>query len=169
MDQIHLELLGKSAKVSLRRLPHLNPEPPIIEKTSLGPVSPLKAINGVNSNIEPQSLTPDALITGDPELILDRAGLVLDPESLSTAFIDPSDKARVPVASFTFHADREERLPVARHLDDDVTADVGGPKVPLSIDAQAVGAREDLVAEALDVGAVGVEFVEGLLAAGQHP
>jgi hypothetical protein len=101
MDELHIEFLGKSAKVSLRRLPSLNPDPPIIEKTSLGPVASLKAINGVNSRIEPQILTPDALIVGDPELILDRAGLILDPESLSTAFIDPADKERVPVASFT--------------------------------------------------------------------
>lgn len=101
MDEFHIEFLGKSAKVTLKRLPPLNPEPPIIEKTTLGPVAALKAINGVNSRIESQTLTPDALIKADPELALDRAGLVLDPESLSTAFIDPADKERVPVASFT--------------------------------------------------------------------
>src|ERR1043166_3788536 len=101
MDEFHIEFLGKSAKVTLKRLPSLNPEPPIIEKTSLGQIAPLKAINGVNSRIESQTLTPEALIEGDPELTLDRAGLVLDPESLSTAYIDPSDKERVPVASFT--------------------------------------------------------------------
>src|SRR6266576_5490649 len=100
MDEFHIEFLGKSAKVTLKRLPPLSPEPPTIEKTSLGPVAPLKAINGVNSRIEPQTLTPDALIKGDPELALDCAGLVLDPESLSTAYIDPADAARVPVANF---------------------------------------------------------------------
>ena len=101
MDEFHIEFLGKSAKVTLKRLPPLNPEPPIIEKTSLGPVASLKAINGVNSRIEPQTLTPDALIKGDPELVLDRVGLVFDPESFFTAFIEPGDKERVFVVSFT--------------------------------------------------------------------
>jgi len=100
MDQIHIENLGKSAKVILKRLPRVQPEPPVIEKTSLGTVSPLKVVNGVNSQLDPQALTPAALIEADPELTLARAGEVLDPESLSTAFIDPSDSARVPVANF---------------------------------------------------------------------
>lgn len=101
MDQIHIENLGKSARVVLKRLPSSEPEPPIVEKTSLGPVMPLKLINGVNSALDPQALTPDKLVAGDPELALDRAGLLLDPESLSTAYIDAADPARVPVANFT--------------------------------------------------------------------
>lgn len=101
MDQIHIENLGKSAKVVLKRLPSTEPEPPIVEKTSLGAVAPLKVINGVNSTIDTQSLTPDKLVSGDPELALDRAGLVLDPESLSTAYIEPADSTRAPVANFT--------------------------------------------------------------------
>jgi hypothetical protein len=101
MDQIHIEYLGKSTKVSLKRLPPARPEPPIIEKTSAGPVAPLKVINGVNAGLEPQTLTPDVLIKGDPELALARAGQVLDPESLSTAYIDPADASRMPVANFT--------------------------------------------------------------------
>ena len=101
MDQIHIENLGKSAKVVLKRLPSTEPEPPIIEKTSVGPVAPLKVINGVNSTIDTQSLTADKLVSGDPELALERAGLVLDPESLSTAYIEPADSTRAPVANFT--------------------------------------------------------------------
>src|SRR5690242_13208148 len=101
MDQIHLENLGKSAKVTLKRLPATNPGPPIIEKTSLGAIAPLKVINGVNAELNPAALTPDILIKEDPELSLPRAGEVLDPESLSTAYIDPNDRARVPVADFT--------------------------------------------------------------------
>ena len=101
MDQIHLDYLGKSAKVVFKRLPPAQAEPPIVEKTSLGPVTPLKAINGVNTWLDPQTLTPEMLIKNDPELALDRAGLVLDPESLSTAYIDSADTARVPVANFT--------------------------------------------------------------------
>src|SRR5258706_534572 len=101
MDQIHIEHLGKSAKVALKRLPPSQPDPPIVEKTSLGPVVPLKAINGVNTTLDPQRVTSEALIKADPELALDRAGFVLDPESLSTAYIDPADDARVPVANFT--------------------------------------------------------------------
>jgi hypothetical protein len=101
MDQIHIENLGKSAKVVLKRLPSTEPEPPIVEKTSVGPVAPLKVINGVNSTIDTQSLTADKLVSGDPELALERAGLVLDPESLSTAYIEPADSARAPVANFT--------------------------------------------------------------------
>ena len=49
----------------------------------------------------PQTLLPATLIQDDPELVLDRAGLLLEPESLSTAYIDPADSARIPVASFT--------------------------------------------------------------------
>ncbi len=101
MDQIHIEHLGKSAKVILKRLPPSEPEPAVVEKTSLGVVNPLKVINGINAGLEPHTLTPEALISGDPELALERAGLVLEPESLSTAYIDPADVARVPVANFT--------------------------------------------------------------------
>jgi len=100
MDQIHIENIGKSARVVLKRLPRAVPEPPIIEKTSLGPVSALKVINGVNSRLDPAALTAEALIKGDPELSLTRAGEILEPESLSTAFIDPADSARVPVPNF---------------------------------------------------------------------
>ena len=101
MDQIHLDYLGKSAKVILKRLPPAHAEPPVMERTSLGPVIPLKAINGVNTRLDPRTLTPETLIQRDPELALARAGLLLDPESLSTAYIDPADAARVPVANFT--------------------------------------------------------------------
>src|SRR6266446_1593402 len=101
MDQIHIEHLGKSAKVVLKRLPPSQPEPPIVEKTSLGPVAPLKVINGVNAALDPYTLPPATLIESDPELVLDRAGQLLDPESLSTAYIDPTDSNRVPVANFT--------------------------------------------------------------------
>ncbi len=101
MDSIHLENLGKSARVILKRLPPATPEPPILEKTSCGEISPIKLINGIKSTIDVHALTPDAIIGGDPELDLGRAGVVLDPESLSTAYIDPADSARVPVANFT--------------------------------------------------------------------
>jgi hypothetical protein len=101
MDQIHIENLGKSAKVTLKRLPPAEPDPPIVEKTSLGAVAPLKVINGVNSRLDEGKLTSDALIKGDPELALDRAGEMLDPESLSAAYIDSADAQRVPVANFT--------------------------------------------------------------------
>jgi hypothetical protein len=87
--------------VALKRLAPAQPEPPIVEKTSAGQVTPLKAINGVNATLEGQRVTAAALIQGDPELALERAGVILDPESLSTAFIDPEDPARVPVANFT--------------------------------------------------------------------
>jgi hypothetical protein len=101
MDLFHIEHLGKSAKVVLKRLPPAQPDPPIVEKTSVGQVEPLKVINGVNAALDGQTVTPAALIQGDPELALERAGVILDPESLSTAFIEPGDAARVPVANFT--------------------------------------------------------------------
>src|SRR5215212_4831900 len=101
MDEIHIENLGKSARVLLKRLPPNRPDPPIVEKTSVGPVEPLKVINGVNSRIDPMALTPQSLIDGDPEIELERAGVRLESDSLSTAFIDPADAARTPVANFT--------------------------------------------------------------------
>lgn len=100
MDQIHIENLGKSAKVTLKKLPRATPEPAVVEKTSLGVVTPLKVINGVNSQLNPFKLTAEELIKGDPELTLARAGEVLEAESLSAAFIDPTDTARAPVANF---------------------------------------------------------------------
>lgn len=101
MDQLHLDNLGKSAKVLLKRLPPSQPEPPILEKTSTGQITPLKVINGVNAELDPQTLPPATLIEADPELVLARAGEVLDAESLSTAYIDPADKTRAPVANFS--------------------------------------------------------------------
>jgi hypothetical protein len=100
MDQIHIEFQGKSSKVTLKRLPPAQPDPPIIEKTSTGSVAALKAISGVNNRLNPQALKPADLVQGDPELLLDRAGFLLEPESLSAAFIDPADAARVPVSNF---------------------------------------------------------------------
>ena len=101
MDQIHIENLGKSAKVVLKGLPPVRPEPPIIEKTSLGIVTSLKVVNGVNTKLDPFIVTPETLIKGDPELSLDRAGQILEPESLSAAYIDAGDPDRIPVGSFT--------------------------------------------------------------------
>src|SRR5258708_15530991 len=86
MDQIHLDHLGKSAKVVLKRLPPSQPEPPVVEKTSLGAVVPLKVINGVNAALDPTTLPPATLIECDPQLALDPAAQLLDPYSLSTAY-----------------------------------------------------------------------------------
>src|SRR6185369_15907800 len=53
----------------------------------------------------------------------------------------------VPLAGLPLGADRQQRLPIASHLDHDVAADVGGPEVPVAVDAEAVRPSEQLVAE----------------------
>jgi len=100
MDLFHIEHQGKSARVTLRSLPAEQGELKATEKTSVGEVTALKVTNGVNVALDAASLKPDALIAADPELDLDAAGEVLEPESLSTAFYLPTDPARAPVSDF---------------------------------------------------------------------
>jgi hypothetical protein len=101
MDILHLEYQGKSAKVPLKRPPSARTEAQILEKTSTGPLEPVKVITGVNADLDPINLKPDSIINGDPELNLDRAGLVLEAESLSAAYFDTTQPTRQPVSNFS--------------------------------------------------------------------
>ena len=73
----------------------------------------------------------------------------------------------VPLAGLAPRSDRQQRLAVAVHLDDDVRSDIGRPQVAVAVDAQAVRAGEELVAERANEGAVAIEFEERLVATGQ--
>ncbi len=74
----------------------------------------------------------------------------------------------VPVTCLTSSADRQQRLPVSVHLDDDMAANVGGPEVAFPIDAQPMRAGEQLVAKRTYECAVAIELEECLVAARQH-
>ena len=73
----------------------------------------------------------------------------------------------VPLAGFSSCADRQQRLPVAVHLDHDMAADVGGPEVALPVDAQAMRAGKQFVTESANECAVAIELEKRFIAAGQ--
>jgi len=100
MNQIHIEYLGKSTKAQLKWLPTAQDELQIIERTSSGNLFPLKLVNGINAEINPFCLTPESVIKADPEINLQHAGRLLDPESLSSAYFQPHDLCRHPVSDF---------------------------------------------------------------------
>jgi len=122
MQTIHLEYLGKSARVSLQSLPDAKQRPEIKTRTSIGEVGPVRVTNGVNLRIDPLKLTPTEIIQGDPELQFSSAGRVLESESLSVAYFDPADEAPAPVAQFNIidvvyeatGAEKEKRPHVTR-------------------------------------------------------
>ena len=122
MQTIHLEYLGKSARVSLQSLPDARPRPEVKARTTTGDVGALRVTNGVNARVDPLKLTPADVIQGDPELQLAAAGRVLESDSLSVAYFDPVDETPLPVAQFNIidvvydpaGAEKEKRPHVTR-------------------------------------------------------
>jgi hypothetical protein len=122
MQTIHLEYLGKSARVSLQTLPDARQRLEVKTRTSVGEVSPARVTNGVNARIDPMKLTPAEIIQGDPELQFPAAGRVLESESLSVAYFDPAEETPTPVAQFNIidvvydavGAEKEKRPHVTR-------------------------------------------------------
>ncbi len=105
MDTIlHLEHQGKTARVSLQSLPRDRHQPIIQQKTKVGVITPYKLINGINSAIDPFQSKPEDFIAFDPELVFEGAGQILEPEMISTAYYDPSDRQTElePVTDFKF-------------------------------------------------------------------
>jgi hypothetical protein len=60
----------------------------------------MRVINGVNSRLNPFEANPQDFIQGDPELSLERAGEILEPEMLSTAYYNSAEPDPRPVADF---------------------------------------------------------------------
>ncbi len=100
MNTIHLDLQGKTARVLLQSLPQVRQKPAIKLVTSAGPVSTARVTNGINSRLNPLKVTAQELIAGDPELVPEVCGEVLEVETLSAAFYDPESDVPAPVADF---------------------------------------------------------------------
>ena len=122
MQTIHLDYLGKSARVSLQTLPQAKQRPEVTTRTSVGEVRSARVTNGVNLRVDPLKLTPADVTQGDPELAYASAGQVLESESLSVAWFDPAEEAPTPVGQFNLidvvydatGAEKEKRPHVTR-------------------------------------------------------
>jgi len=99
---LHLDDQGKSARVSLRPLPPAYAAPDLRTRTTTGPVRLLRLTNGINPRLDPTQLQPADLIESDPEINPQRAGQILEPELLSTAYYDPNANTPEPVSDFKF-------------------------------------------------------------------
>ncbi len=99
-NTIHLDQQGKTARVLFEGLPLLRPKSAVRQRTSTGFVTSARIVNGVNATLDPAKLTAQQLMEGDPELVLDTAGEILDTETLSAAYYDPAAAKAEPVADF---------------------------------------------------------------------
>ncbi len=97
MQSIFLDIDGKSARVQLQALLEAQPRPEVVLKTESGRVETQRVLTGVKSVAE---VAFQDLCEGDPELCWERAGEVLDRESLTTAYFDP--EAKIPSAMGEF-------------------------------------------------------------------
>jgi len=101
MNLIHLDLQGKTARVLLQLPPAAKPKPATRQSTSAGVISPFRIVNGLNPEVDPVKVTSQDRMSGDPELALTRAGEILDADSLTAAYFDPSASTLEPVGDFT--------------------------------------------------------------------
>jgi len=136
MQTIHLEYLGKSARVSVQGLPDASPRPEAKTRTSVGDVRTVRVTNGASPCIDPLKLTPAEVIQADPELAFSAAGRVLESESLSVAFFDPTDETPSPVSQFNIidatGVEKEKRPHVTRRTNlNDMHPVKIGKRVPL--------------------------------------
>jgi hypothetical protein len=100
MNSIHLDLLGKTARVLFQTLPQARQKPAIRMLTGTGPVTGARITNGVNAKLDPLRVTAPEFIAADPELALPAAGEVLDVETLSAAYYDPASESAEPISDF---------------------------------------------------------------------
>jgi hypothetical protein len=96
-ELLHIDLNGKTARVSLRALPMARTEREVEVRTSVGAVERRKMITGLTVMAEP---TWKALAEGDPEIAPERAGKLVDPQEISAAYYDPADAEAAPVSGF---------------------------------------------------------------------
>ncbi len=99
---IHLDYDGKTARLSLQPLPDANPKPSIRRRTSKGDVTLSRVVTGINPRLQSTDLTSTQLIEMDPELDLNRAGHVVQPEIFSTTYFESDVEDPVPVSDFNF-------------------------------------------------------------------
>ena len=100
MPTIHLDLLGKTARVLFQPLPEARPKLAVRVVTPAGVVTPYRILNGLDARVDPAQLAPQALIEGDPEFALASAGELVDVENLTVAYYDPAAEKPEPVADF---------------------------------------------------------------------
>ena len=99
MLQLHLDIQGKAARVGFASLPFARRRSVWSQRTSAGPVTRVRLLNGLNASVSPAGLKAEDLIAGDPEIDWTRGGRRLDAE-LTTAYYDPADPQAVPVGDF---------------------------------------------------------------------
>jgi len=96
MSQIlHLDADGKTARVTLQSLPKAASKREIVQRTSAGSMERIKITSGFRAVAEP---TFEAVTASDPEIDLARAGAILNPRMLTTAFYKGADSK--PVSGF---------------------------------------------------------------------
>lgn len=103
MNTIHLDLQGKTARVLFQPLPEARPKANIRQLTTRGVISPVRILNGLNVRVDPAALTPTEVIEQNPEFDFEgkaAAGEILDLETLTTAYYDPSSDSPQPIADF---------------------------------------------------------------------
>jgi len=96
-ELLHLDLNGKTARVSLRMLPSAKTEHEVEVRTSTGPVQRRKISSGITALKAP---TWKDLAESDPEIAPEHAGKLLEPQSISAAYYDPADPAATPISGF---------------------------------------------------------------------
>ena len=95
MNEIHFEYEGKAARLSLQSLKREKPQPAVRRRTSTGDVSIFRVFNGHSQSIDKAKLTPDDLINGDPELEIERGGILPELELFTPAYLLPGENAKI--------------------------------------------------------------------------
>jgi hypothetical protein len=98
MNLFHLDHAGKTARVGFTTVPDERPKLKITQKTSAGPVSRQRVMNGI-ALVNPATLTADSVIQEDPELATALSGRRLDVE-LTAAWFDPASTEPRPIGDF---------------------------------------------------------------------
>jgi len=99
---IHLDNQGITARVSLQNVLPVQRKPPLTTRTASGIITSLPLLKGINTTIVPQSLSPEAVIAGDPELQWQTGGKILEMDLMTTAYFAPGETVKVPVSDFQF-------------------------------------------------------------------
>jgi hypothetical protein len=111
LNTIHLDAGGKTARVLFQSLPAAKPRTKPRLTTSTGEVATFRVTNGVATGSA--QLTFEDLLQKDAE-IAPGGGEILEPESLTTAFFDPSQADPMPARDFreidiVYDADGKEK------------------------------------------------------------
>ncbi len=98
--EIHLDSGGKAAKLGLQYLRDERAPARVVEKTEAGEISTTRVVKGIQPLDNPAGLDPEEFIKNDPELDLEAAGEILDPDELSTAYYAEEPKSENVISDF---------------------------------------------------------------------